>query len=155
MAKSASLHSQLVFATQSSVFLDHFEPENIVVVTSRSGASEFQRLDAERLEAWRAEYTLGEIWENNVVGGGPYGMKRLYLTVEGQTEAGFVGLKSPRAPGARHVTARARRRRRTRPVWSYRCGRLPRRRPPGTWSRPSRARGRSGASGRISRHRPR
>jgi predicted ATPase len=73
MAKAASLHSQLVFATQSSVFLDHFEPEHIVVVHSRSGTSEFQRLDAEKLEAWRADYTLGEIWEKNVVGGGPYG----------------------------------------------------------------------------------
>ena len=73
MAKAASLHSQLVFATQSSVFLDHFEPENIVVVNTRSGTSEFQRLDAEKLEAWRADYTLGEIWEKNVVGGGPYG----------------------------------------------------------------------------------
>jgi predicted ATPase len=73
MAKAASLHSQLIFATQSSVFLDHFEPENIVVVNSRSGASEFVRLSAENLESWRAEYTLGEIWEKNVVGGGPYG----------------------------------------------------------------------------------
>ena len=73
MAKAASLHSQLVFATQSSVFLDHFEPENIVVVTSRSGTSEFQRLDAEKLESWRVDYTLGEIWEKNIVGGGPYG----------------------------------------------------------------------------------
>jgi predicted ATPase len=73
MAKSAALHSQLIFATQSSVFLDHFEPENILVVSSRSGSSEFQRLDAKRLEAWRADYTLGEIWEKNVVGGGPYG----------------------------------------------------------------------------------
>jgi predicted ATPase len=73
MAKSASLHSQLVFGTQSSVFLDHFEADNVVVVNSRSGTSEFQRLDAERLESWRADYTLGEIWEKNVVGGGPYG----------------------------------------------------------------------------------
>jgi predicted ATPase len=73
MARAASLHSQLVFATQSSVFLDHFEPENIVVVNSRSGTSEFQGLDAEKLEVWRADYTLGEIWEKNVIGGGPYG----------------------------------------------------------------------------------
>jgi predicted ATPase len=73
MARAASLHSQLIFATQSSVFLDHFDAENVVVVNSRSGTSEFQRLDAEKLEAWRADYTLGEIWEKNVVGGGPYG----------------------------------------------------------------------------------
>jgi predicted ATPase len=73
IARTASMHSQLLFATQSSVFLDHYEPENIVVVNSRSGASEFQRLDAESLETWRHDYTMGEIWEKNVVGGGPYG----------------------------------------------------------------------------------
>ena len=74
MAKAASLHSQLIFATQSSVFLDHFEPENIVVVNSSIGhirISEARRRESWR--SWRADYTLGEIWEKNVVGGGPYG----------------------------------------------------------------------------------
>ena len=73
MSRAVSEHSQLVFATQSSVFLDHFEPQNILVVNSRSGTSEFQRLDVEKLAAWRADYSMGEIWEKNVVGGGPYG----------------------------------------------------------------------------------
>jgi predicted ATPase len=73
MAKAASLHCQLIFATQSSVFLDHFEPENVVVVNCKAGASEFQRLSADQLDTWLADYTLGEIWEKNVVGGGPYG----------------------------------------------------------------------------------
>jgi predicted ATPase len=73
MARAGSLHGQVVFATQSSVFLDDFEPEDIVVVNSRSGASEFRRLSSEELAEWRDEYTLGEIWEKNVVGGGPYG----------------------------------------------------------------------------------
>ena len=52
---------------------DLVEPEDVVVVNSHSGMSEFQRLTAEELEEWRADYTLGEIWEKNVVGGGPYG----------------------------------------------------------------------------------
>jgi predicted ATPase len=72
IAKAASLHTQLVFGTQSSTFLDHFEPENVIVVDSQSGASQFRRFEAERLEAWLADYTLGEVWEKNVVGGGPY-----------------------------------------------------------------------------------
>ena len=41
MASAAALHCQVIFATQSSVFLDHFEPEDVVVVNSRSGTSEF------------------------------------------------------------------------------------------------------------------
>jgi predicted ATPase len=72
MAKATSERSQLLFATQSSVLLDQFEPESIVVVNTKDGTSEFQRLNAQQLEAWRADYTLGEIWEKNVIGGGPY-----------------------------------------------------------------------------------
>jgi predicted ATPase len=73
MAKAASSHCQLLFATQSSVFLDYFEPENVVVVNTKGAISEFQRLEAEKLKTWLEQYTLGEIWEKNVVGGGPYG----------------------------------------------------------------------------------
>jgi predicted ATPase len=73
MASAASSHCQLLFATQSSVLLDHFQPENVIVVNTRAGTSEFQRLDAGKLKTWLADYTLGEIWEKNVVGGGPYG----------------------------------------------------------------------------------
>ena len=53
MASAAALHSQVLFATQSSVLLDHFEPENVVVVNSRSGTSEFTRLSSGELAAWR------------------------------------------------------------------------------------------------------
>jgi predicted ATPase len=73
MARATSVNHQVVFATQSPVFLDHFNPDDVVVVNTRSGASEFKRLSSEELAAWREEYSLGEIWEKNVVGGGPYG----------------------------------------------------------------------------------
>jgi predicted ATPase len=59
MAKTASMNTQLVFATQSSVFLDYFEPDNVVVVNSRRGATEFQRLDMVKLTAWLAHASLG------------------------------------------------------------------------------------------------
>jgi predicted ATPase len=73
MTKAVSEHCQILFATQSPVLLDHFLPEDVVVVNTKLGVSEFQHLDAENLQGWLAEYTLGEIWEKNVVGGGPYG----------------------------------------------------------------------------------
>lgn len=73
MIEATAKHCQLLLATQSSVFLDHFQPESVVVVNSREGASELKRLDAVQLSEWLATYTLGEIWEKNVVGGGPYG----------------------------------------------------------------------------------
>jgi predicted ATPase len=72
MAGSASSQSQLLFATQSSAFLDHFQPENVVVVDSKEGVSEFRQLNSENLKEWVDDYSLGEIWEKNVIGGGPY-----------------------------------------------------------------------------------
>jgi predicted ATPase len=73
MAKAAAQNAQILFATQSSAFLDDFEPENVLVVDSRQGSSEFRKLDKKTLDAWLVEYTMGEIWEKNVIGGGPYG----------------------------------------------------------------------------------
>lgn len=73
MARAASGHCQLLFATQSSTFLDQFGPDEIIVANTREGSSQFQRLDPEKLEVWLDEYSLGEVWEKNVVGGGPYG----------------------------------------------------------------------------------
>ncbi len=72
MARVASLNSQLLFATQSSILLDYFEPKNVLVVDCSEAVSEFKRLDTASLEVWRSQYTLGEIWEKNVIGGGPY-----------------------------------------------------------------------------------
>lgn len=72
MVRAAAASCQILLATQSPVFLDQFAPEEVVVVNTREGASEFRRLAPDALDAWLEEYTLGEIWQKNVVGGGPY-----------------------------------------------------------------------------------
>lgn len=70
--KKASLHTQILISTQSSALLDNFEPEDIIVVDLEHGASKFRRLDEHELDVWLDEYSLGEIWEKNVIGGGPH-----------------------------------------------------------------------------------
>ena len=72
LLRAASHHTQVLVSTQSSAFLDSFEPEDIVVVERNGEATEFSRPDAEELEAWLEEYSLGETWEKNVIGGGPH-----------------------------------------------------------------------------------
>jgi predicted ATPase len=72
LLKSTAQHSQLLIATQSAALIDHFAAEDIVTVNFRDGCSTFERLDPERLKDWLAEYTLSELWERNVIGGGPY-----------------------------------------------------------------------------------
>ena len=70
--KKASHHAQVLVSTQSSAFLDKFEAEDVIVVNRVGQESRFERPDAEKLAAWLDEYSLGEIWEKNVIGGGPH-----------------------------------------------------------------------------------
>jgi len=68
---AASLRCQVIVATQSVPLLDQFEPEDVVVVERDGAASTFQRLDPEKLRDWLGDYSLGQLWEKNVIGGGP------------------------------------------------------------------------------------
>jgi predicted ATPase len=72
LLKSTAPHSQLLIATQSAALIDHFEADDIVTVNLRNACSTFERLDPERLKDWLEEYMLSELWERNVIGGGPY-----------------------------------------------------------------------------------
>jgi len=71
LLKRTSYHCQVIVATQSTTLLDHFDPQDVLVVQRRGQASEFERLDEEKLREWLEEYQLSELWEKNVIGGGP------------------------------------------------------------------------------------
>jgi predicted ATPase len=70
--EKASHHSQVLISTQSSSFLDNFDPEDVIVVDREGKESIFRRPDPAALESWLEEYSLGEVWEKNVIGGGPH-----------------------------------------------------------------------------------
>ena len=70
--QAVSEHAQVLISTQSSTFVDAFEPEDIVVVEREGEATTFKRPDAEKLREWLEDYSLGEVWEKNVIGGGPH-----------------------------------------------------------------------------------
>ena len=70
LVKKAATKKQVILATQSAELLDHFKPEDVVVVDRTENGSEFKRLDAERLMAWlEDDYSLGELWNKNLFGG--------------------------------------------------------------------------------------
>jgi predicted ATPase len=71
MLQAAAASSQVIIATQSVTLMDQLELENLIVVERESGASEFIRPDPEYLAAWLDEYSLGEIWQKNLIGGRP------------------------------------------------------------------------------------
>ena len=71
LLKQAASRIQVIVSTQSAPLLNEFEPEDVIVVDRRKGASEFRRLKAENLAEWLREYSVGEIWQKNLIDGGP------------------------------------------------------------------------------------
>ncbi len=62
---------QVICSTQSVTLLNHFDPEDIIIVDRSNGESLLKRLDKNSLTEWLNEYAIGELWEKNVLGGRP------------------------------------------------------------------------------------
>jgi len=73
MIKMAAVDSQVLLATQSSLLLDEFTVEDVLVAERSGHSTIFRRLDDASLESWLEDYSLGELWEKNVLGGRPGG----------------------------------------------------------------------------------
>lgn len=73
MVREANRHCKIVLATQSTTLLDEFDPADVVVVEldAQRQATQYRRLDQESLSRWLTEYSMGELWERNVLGGQP------------------------------------------------------------------------------------
>ncbi len=71
LVKQASAQTQVILSTQSSLLLDHFEPEDVLVADRVDGGTQFTRLNIERLRGWLEDYSLGQLWEKNEFGGRP------------------------------------------------------------------------------------
>jgi predicted ATPase len=71
MLRTASRESQVLLATQSVTLMNQFELDDLIVVERQDGSSVFERPDPGRLGEWLAEYSLGELWEKNMLGGRP------------------------------------------------------------------------------------
>ena len=71
LLKKASTDTQVIVATQSSLLLDDCEPEEVLVADRVDGATEFTPLEPTLLEPWLQDYSLGQLWEKNELGGRP------------------------------------------------------------------------------------
>lgn len=70
--EKASHHTQVLLSTQSSTLLDNFALQDVIVTNREDAESRFSRPDSAALQAWLEDYSLGEVWEKNVIGGGPH-----------------------------------------------------------------------------------
>lgn len=71
LVRRAAKEKQIILATQSVNLVNCFEPEDILVVDRADNQTVFNRLDSKELSDWLSEYSIGDIWEKNIIGGQP------------------------------------------------------------------------------------
>lgn len=71
LIRQTSSTTQVIASTQSSLLLDHFEPEDVLVADRIDGGTQITRLNSQDLGVWLQEYSLGQLWEKNEIGGRP------------------------------------------------------------------------------------
>ena len=73
MIKDASVHSQVIIATQSPQLIDGFSLDSILVLEQddETKSTVAHKLDTIQLKEWIEEYTVSELWRKNVIGGQP------------------------------------------------------------------------------------
>jgi predicted ATPase len=69
--EAASKRVQVILATQSVTLLNNFEPKDVIVAENDGLRTTFKRLDEDKLSVWLEEFSIGDLWEKNVLGGRP------------------------------------------------------------------------------------
>lgn len=69
LLKSASAEKQVIVSTQSVTLVNQFAIEDLIVVDRQNRSSTFRRLEPAAYDAWLQEYTVGDLWEKNLLGG--------------------------------------------------------------------------------------
>lgn len=67
---AANRGAQIIAATQNAELISNFQPEDILTVDQRDGESQIRRLNADELDQWLNDYTLGDLWKQRIMKGG-------------------------------------------------------------------------------------
>ena len=71
LVRHSSKDVQVIVSTQSSLLLDFFDPEDVLVANRLGSATNIRRLEADQLSGWLEDYSLGQLWEKNEFAGRP------------------------------------------------------------------------------------
>jgi predicted ATPase len=71
LIKVASSYCQVFVATQSISLVNNFELENLVVIDRKERASKYHIPDVQSLAVYLEDFSTGQIWEKNIIGGRP------------------------------------------------------------------------------------
>lgn len=62
---------QIIAATQSPTFANHFGWRDVIMVDRVDEASTFRRLTEDEVAPWAVDHGIGDMWERNLIGGRP------------------------------------------------------------------------------------
>lgn len=71
LLRSASSRMQVIVSTQSVPLVNEFSIEDLIVVERENGATVFNRFREQEFQTWLTDYSVGELWEKNILGGRP------------------------------------------------------------------------------------
>lgn len=71
MIQALGRDRQIIVATQSPLLVDTFGLNEIIVLELQDGETKVRRLDTREYQHWLKEYTTGELWQKNLLGGRP------------------------------------------------------------------------------------
>jgi predicted ATPase len=71
LLRSASKRMQVIVSTQSVPLVNEFSLGDLVIVERDEGATVFRRPREREFKTWLEEYSVGELWEKNLLGGRP------------------------------------------------------------------------------------
>jgi len=71
MVKARAEERQVIAATQSPLLVDAFDLDEILVLELQEGRTKVRRCDEEAYRDWLEDYTTGELWQKNLIGGRP------------------------------------------------------------------------------------
>ncbi len=71
MIRALANSRQIIVATQSPLLVDAFELDEVFVLEMRNGCTELTSPDSVQLQTWLDEFSVGELWQKNLLGGRP------------------------------------------------------------------------------------
>ena len=71
LIKALSTSKQIIVATQSPLLVDAFGLDEIVVLKLQDGRTKVRRVDKGKYQHWLDDYSTGELWQKNLIGGRP------------------------------------------------------------------------------------
>jgi predicted ATPase len=70
LLKSASARTQVILSTQSVELVNEFSIDDLIIVEQVDEGTVFRRDSRRDFEEWLKEYSVGELWEKSIIGGG-------------------------------------------------------------------------------------